>query len=310
MMLWNDKPYHSLDYELKKRFGEKVYRLSLNGGMTCPNRDGTIGTGGCIFCSAGGSGDFAADPALSVSAQLRDARMRLQNKRPVRRYIAYFQAYTNTYAPVPRLRSFFTEAISHPEVVLLSIATRPDCLGPEVVSLLAELNQIKPVWVELGLQTIHEDTASFIRRGYPLSTFEDAVHRLRACGIEVITHMILCLPGEDRERMLASIRYLNAVEIQGIKLQLLHILKGTDLAAFYGQHPFPVPTLEQYTDLILSCVECLRPDMVIHRLTGDGPGDQLIAPLWTRSKRHVLNTIHQAFRARDTWQGRYYQPPA
>ena len=310
MMLWNDKPYHSLDYELKKRFGEKVYRLSLNGGMTCPNRDGTIGTGGCIFCSAGGSGDFAADPALSVSAPLRDARMRLQNKRPVRRYIAYFQAYTNTYAPVPRLRSLFTEAISHPEVVLLSIATRPDCLGPEVVSLLAELNQIKPVWVELGLQTIHEDTASFIRRGYPLSTFEDAVHRLRACGIEVITHMILCLPGEDRERMLASIRYLNAVEIQGIKLQLLHILKGTDLAAFYGQHPFPVPTLEQYTDLILSCVECLRPDMVIHRLTGDGPGDQLIAPLWTRSKRHVLNTIHQAFRARDTWQGRYYQPPA
>ena len=310
MMLWNDKPYHSLDYELKKRFGEKVYRLSLNGGMTCPNRDGTIGTGGCIFCSAGGSGDFAADPALSVSAQLRDARMRLQNKRPVRRYIAYFQAYTNTYAPVPRLRSLFTEAISHPEVVLLSIATRPDCLGPEVVSLLAELNQIKPVWVELGLQTIHEDTASFIRRGYPLSTFEDAVHRLRACGIEVITHMILCLPGEDRERMLASIRYLNAVEIQGIKLQLLHILKGTDLAAFYGQHPFPVPTLEQYTDLILSCVECLRPDMVIHRLTGDGPGDQLIAPLWTRSKRHVLNTIHQAFRARDTWQCRYYQPPA
>ncbi len=310
MMLWNDKPYHSLDYELKKRFGEKVYRLSLNGGMTCPNRDDTIGTGGCIFCSAGGSGDFAADPALSVSAQLRDARMRLQNKRPVRRYIAYFQAYTNTYAPVPRLRSLFTEAISHPEVVLLSIATRPDCLGPEVVSLLAELNQIKPVWVELGLQTIHEDTASFIRRGYPLSTFEDAVHRLRACGIEVITHMILCLPGEDRERMLASIRYLNAVEIQGIKLQLLHILKGTDLAAFYGQHPFPVPTLEQYTDLILSCVECLRPDMVIHRLTGDGPGDQLIAPLWTRSKRHVLNTIHQAFRARDTWQGRYYQPPA
>ena len=310
MMLWNDKPYHSLDYELKKRFGEKVYRLSLNGGMTCPNRDGTIGTGGCIFCSAGGSGDFAADPALSVSAQLRDARMRLQNKRPVRRYIAYFQAYTNTYAPVPRLRSLFTEAISHPEVVLLSIATRPDCLGPEVVSLLAELNQIKPVWVELGLQTIHEDTASFIRRGYPLSTFEDAVHRLRACGIEVITHMILCLPGEARARMLASIRYLNAVEIQGIKLQLLHILKGTDLAAFYGQHPFPVPTLEQYTDLILSCVECLRPDMVIHRLTGDGPGDQLIAPLWTRSKRHVLNTIHQAFRARDTWQGRYYQPPA
>lgn len=304
MMLWNDKPYHSLDYELKKRFGEKVYRLALNGGMTCPNRDGTVGTGGCIFCSAGGSGDFAADPALSVSAQIEEARMRLRNKRPVRRYIAYFQAYTNTYAPVPRLRSLFTEAISHPEIALLSVATRPDCLQPEVVSLLAELNRIKPVWVELGLQTMHEDTASFIRRGYPLSVFEDAVRRLRACGIEIITHMILCLPGEDRDRISASIRYLNTMDIQGIKLQLLHILKGTDLAAFYEQHPFPIPTLEEYTDLVLSCVELLRPDIVIHRLTGDGPKDQLIAPLWTRSKRHVLNTIHQAFRARNTWQGR------
>lgn len=304
MMLWNDKPYHALDYELKRRFGEKVYRLALNGGMSCPNRDGTLGTGGCIFCSAGGSGEFAADAALSVTQQIQEAKARLQKKRPVNRYIAYFQAYTNTYAPVPYLRSLFLEAIRQPEIVLLSIATRPDCLGPDVLALLAELNRIKPVWIELGLQTMHEDTAAWIRRGYPLSVYEDAVARLRAEGIEVVTHVILGLPGEDLRRMHETIRYLNAQDIQGIKLQLLHILKGTDLAALYEEQPFLVPSLEEYTDWILSCVERLRPDLVIHRLTGDGPKDLLIAPLWTRSKRHVLNTIHQAFRTRDTWQGR------
>ena len=240
MILWNDKPYHSLDYELKKRYGEKVYRLALNAGMTCPNRDGRIGTGGCIFCSAGGSGDFAADSALSIHGQIEQARIRLQNKRPVNRYIAYFQAYTNTYAPVSYLRSVFTEAILHPDIALLSIATRPDCLEPPVLDLLTELNQIKPVWIELGLQTMHENTAAFIRRGYPLSTFEDAVRRLRDRGIEIITHVILGLPGEDRDRMLETIRYLNTRDIQGIKLQLLHILKGTDLAAHYEQQPFEV----------------------------------------------------------------------
>ena len=251
MMLWNDKPYHSLDYELKKRFGEKVYRLALNGGMSCPNRDGKIGTGGCIFCSAGGSGDFAADPSLSVTEQIEEAKTRVQNKRPVRRYIAYFQAYTNTYAPVPYLRSIFSEALSRPEIVLLSIATRPDCLGKEVLDLLEELNRIKPVWVELGLQTVHEDTAAFLRRGYPLSVYEEAVRGLRKRGIEVITHVILGLPGENTERMFCTIRYLNRQDIQGIKLQLLHILKGTDLAAFYKQQPFFVPSLEEYTRWVL-----------------------------------------------------------
>ncbi len=307
MILWNDKPYHSLDYELKKRYGEKVYRLALNAGMTCPNRDGRIGTGGCIFCSAGGSGDFAADSALSIHGQIEQARIRLQNKRPVNRYIAYFQAYTNTYAPVSYLRSVFTEAILHPDIALLSIATRPDCLEPPVLDLLTELNQIKPVWIELGLQTMHENTAAFIRRGYSLSTFEDAVRRLRDRGIEVITHVILGLPGEDRDRMLETIRYLNTRDIQGIKLQLLHILKGTDLAAHYEQQPFEVFTLESYVRMILSCTEILRPDIVIHRLTGDGPGNLLIAPLWSRSKRHVLNAIHQAFRSQNTWQGKYFQ---
>lgn len=290
---------------MKKHFGEKVYRLTLNGGMTCPNRDGRIGYGGCIFCSAGGSGEFAADPSLSIRQQINAAKKLLEKKRTARRYIAYFQAYTNTYAPVSYLESIFTEAISCPEIAALSIATRPDCLEPPVVDLLDELNRQKPVWVELGLQTMHEDTASFIRRGYPLSTFEDALERLRARGIEVITHVILGLPGEDMDRMLQTIRYLNARDIQGIKLQLLHILKGTDLAVLFEAHPFPVFTLEEYVRTVVSCVERLRPDIVIHRLTGDGPKDLLIAPCWSRSKRHVLNTIHQAFRLQDTWQGKY-----
>lgn len=307
MRYWNDRPYHSLDYELKERFGEKVYRLALNGGMSCPNRDGHIGRGGCIFCSGGGSGEFAADASLSITEQIESGKRLLSGKRPVHKYIAYFQAFTNTYGPAAYLRSIFTEAISHPEVVLLSVATRPDCLPPEVVELLAELNRIKPVWVELGLQTIHEDTAAFIRRGYELPVFEDAVRRLRSQGIEVIVHVILGLPGEDRERMLETVRYLNAQPIQGIKLQLLHILKGTDLALFYERNPFPVFTLEEYVQMILSCVGILRPDMVIHRLTGDGPKDLLIAPTWSLAKRHVLNRIHQEFLRQDVWQGKYYE---
>lgn len=291
---------------MKNRFGEKVYRLALNGGMSCPNRDGRIGYGGCIFCSKGGSGEFASDPSLSIRRQIQEARTLLRDKRPVRKYIAYFQAFTNTYAPVPYLRAIFTEAISQPEIVLLSVATRPDCLQPEIVELLSELNQIKPVWVELGLQTIHEDTARLIRRGYELPVYEDAVQRLRAAGIEVITHVILGLPGEDRGQMLQTVEYLNTQDIQGIKLQLLHILKGTDLAALYEQHPFPVFSMEEYVDLVISCTELLRPDMVIHRLTGDGPKELLIAPLWSSAKRQVLNTIHQEFKRRNTWQGRQY----
>ncbi len=307
MKLWNDKPYHSLDYELKKHFHEKIYRLALNAGMTCPNRDGRIGYGGCIFCSGNGSGDFAPDPALSISQQIETGRQKLAAKRPVSKYIAYFQAYTNTYAPVSYLRKVFTEAISRPEIVLLSIATRPDCLEPDVLKLLSELNRIKPVWVELGLQTIHEDTASFIRRGYSLPVFTDAVSRLRFCGIEVITHVILGLPGEDKKRMLETIQYLNMQDIQGIKLQLLHILKGTDQALYYEKNPFPVFTLEEYVDMIISCIQMLRPDIVVHRLTGDGPKELLIAPLWSSAKRQVLNTIHKHFRAQDTWQGKYYK---
>lgn len=305
-MRWGEKPYHSLDYELKKQFGEKVYKLALNGGMTCPNRDGKVGTRGCIFCSQGGSGDFAASASLSISEQIDFEERLLLTKRPVKKYIAYFQAYTNTYGEPSYLRRIFTEAISRPEIAALSIATRPDCLSEEILDLLEELNHKKPVWVELGLQTIHEKTASFIRRGYPLSCFEEAVHNLHLRRLTVIVHVILGLPGETKEEMLDTVSYLNHQPIQGIKLQLLHILKQTDLADYYEAHPFHVLEMEEYVSLIADCLELLSPDITVHRLTGDGPKDLLIAPLWSTKKRSVLNAIHQELKKRHTWQGRNF----
>lgn len=303
MKKWGEKPYHSLDYMLKERFGEKVYKVTLNGGMSCPNRDGKIGTRGCIFCSAGGSGDFAADAALSITEQIDSQIAILSQKRPIQKYIAYFQAYTNTYAPVAYLEKIFTEAISHPKVVALSIGTRPDCLDEEVVSLLSRLNQQKPVWVELGLQTIHESTARYIRRGYPLSCFEDALSRLRREDIEVIVHTILGLPGESHEDILATMDHLSRMDIQGIKLQLLHVLRGTDLAADYGSGLFRTYEKEEYLSLLIDCLAHLREDIVIHRITGDGPKDLLIAPLWASRKREVLNLLHHRMKEEQAFQG-------
>ena len=316
-MDWNQKPYHSLDYELKRRFGRKIYKLSLDGGMTCPNRDGTLGNRGCIFCSSGGSGDFAAQACPDVWEQIEAAKARVRRKMPPESsamapsapsYIAYFQSYTGTYAPLPRLRSLFERAVSHPDVALLSVATRPDCLPDETVSLLAGLNRRKPVWVELGLQTVHEDTARFIRRGYGFPVFEDACRRLKAAGITVVVHVILGLPGEDRERMLETITrmadFSRAGLIDGIKLQLLHVLKGTDLADYYQNHPFPIFSMEEYIDFVIDCAELLPPELVIHRLTGDGPKSLLVAPSWSGNKRLVLNTLARRFKERNTWQGR------
>lgn len=306
-MKWLEKPYHSLDYMLKERFGEKVYKLTLNGGMSCPNRDGKLGTGGCIFCSAGGSGDFAGDPAQSIDRQIAQQKELICKKRPVNTFIAYFQAYTNTYAPVEYLRALFTQALSHPEVAALSIGTRPDCLGEDVLDLLSQLNRIKPVWVELGLQTIHPATARYIRRGYPLSCFEEAVKNLHARDLDIIVHTILGLPGETTEQMLQTISFLNHQPIQGIKMQLLHVLKGTDLADDYLAGKFSVLSQEAYVDLVISCLEHLSPDIVVHRITGDGSRDLLIAPLWSSAKRTVLNEIHHQMKERNTWQGKYYK---
>lgn len=304
MMKWGEKPYHSLDYMLRERFGEKVYKVTLNGGMSCPNRDGKLGTRGCIFCSAGGSGDFAADSSLSITKQIDRQISILSAKRPIHKYIAYFQAFTNTYAPVEYLEKIFTEALAHPGIAALSIGTRPDCLGKDVIALLSRLNRQKPVWVELGLQTIHEKTAAYIRRGYPLSCFEDAVRRLRSEDIEVIVHTILGLPGESTQDILNTMKYLNHQDIQGIKLQLLHVLRGTDLASDYEKGLFRTYERDEYISLVISCLEHLRPDMVIHRITGDGPKDLLIAPLWASRKREVLNLLHHQMKENHNYQGR------
>ena len=303
---WGERRYYSLDYELKNTFGEKVYKITLNGGMTCPNRDGRCGTGGCIFCSAKGSGDFAGSAALPIEAQLAKGKKDLAQKRPIRSYIAYFQAFTNTYAPVDYLENIFSRAVRDPDVKVLSVATRPDCLGEDVLCLLERLNRIKPVWIELGLQTIHPRTAEYIRRGYPLEVFDKAVSDLRAAGIRVIVHVILFLPGETEEMMMETIDYLNRTDIQGIKLQLLHILRGTDLALDYEKSHFYVPDMETYIRVLGRCVARLRPDISIPRLTGDGPKDLLIAPLWTGAKRTVLNRFQQYLKENDIWQGKEY----
>lgn len=305
---WNGKPYHSFDYMLKERFGEKIYKVALDAGMTCPNRDGTLGSRGCIFCSAGGSGDFAGSRQDSITQQIEKQAASIRQKRGVAKFIAYFQAYTNTYAPVDYLRKIYTEAISHPDIVAISIGTRPDCLGEDILQLLDELNQKKPVWLELGLQTIHETTARYIRRGYPLSCFEQAVSELRKRNLDVIVHTILGLPGESKNDILSTIEYLNHGDIQGIKLQLLHVLKGTDLAEDYLAGKFQVYSMEEYLELVIDCLEHLNPEIVIHRLTGDGPKDLLIAPLWSSAKRTVLNTLHRECKLRHAFQGKQYKP--
>ena len=296
--------YYSLNRYLREVFGEKVYKLALDGGMTCPNRDGTLDTRGCIFCSAGGSGDFAEGRCGSISAQIARARERIRGKTGAEKFIAYFQSYTNTYAPVEKLEALFTEAIAEPSVAALSVGTRPDCLPEEVVALLGRLNRIKPVWVELGLQTIHPQTARYIRRGYELQVYEDALGRLRAAGITVIVHVILGLPGESREMMLETVDYLSGVHRpDGIKLQLLHVLEGTDLAEDFRAGRFRTMEMGEYFGLLFECLQRLPPDMVIHRLTGDGPKKSLLAPLWTGDKKRVLNTLNRELEDRDIRQG-------
>ncbi|MDO4555910.1 MAG: TIGR01212 family radical SAM protein [Lachnospiraceae bacterium] len=295
---------NTLNQYYKQLFGEKVYKLSLDGGFTCPNRDGTLGTRGCIFCSAGGSGDFAADRRLSISEQIIVAKELFSCKSVGRKYIAYFQAFTNTYAPLSHLQKLYEEALAPEEIVGIAIGTRPDCVFDETFSLLEKINQRKPVFLELGLQTIHEQSANFIRRGYQLPVFETAVLKSHQAGLNTVVHIILSLPGESRQDIFETIAYLNRLPIDGIKLSMLHILKGTDLADYYDKHPFPVYEFEEYVELVIDCLERLRPDIVIHRLTGDGPAGLLIVPDWSRNKRAVLNQIHKRMKERNTWQGR------
>lgn len=309
---WYGKPYYSLDAYCKNTYGEKLYKIALNAGLSCPNRDGTLGTGGCIFCSAGGSGDFAVSTAEfpSISEQLTAGKALFHNKQIGQRYIAYFQAYTNTYGPLPYLDKIYHEALQEPSVAGISIATRPDCIPEEVMTLLVNLKAEFPdkfVWIELGLQTIHEETARIIRRGYSLDVYDRCVIRLQQLDIPVVTHVILGLPSETREHVLETISHLNILGIRGIKLQLLHILKGTDLASMYIQGDYIPLTKEAYLDLAIDCLEHLSPDMIIHRVTGDGPKDLLLAPLWSLNKRDVLNSLHREMKHRNTYQGRLYR---
>lgn len=284
--------YTSLNQYLKNRFGTKVYKIALNGGFTCPNRDGTLCTRGCIFCSKGGSGDFAESRALDIKTQIELGKSRVSRKIKDGKYIAYFQAFTNTYACVDRLESLYMQAIEHEDIIALSIGTRPDCLGDEVIELLERLNKIKPIFVELGLQTIHEDSAKYIRRGYELSVYDDAVSRLHKAGLNVVTHLIIGLPNETKNDMLKSVEYVCRVT-DGIKLQLLHILKGTDLEAQYNDGKIKVLTLDEYCDIICDCIKIIPKNVVVHRLTGDGAKKDLIAPLWSADKKNVLNTLNK-----------------
>ena len=285
--------YTTLSDHYRAKFGCKVYKLSIDGGFTCPNRDGTLGIGGCIFCSAAGSGEFAAGPDSSISAQLEKAKNRVSAKNKDGKYIAYFQSFTNTYAPVEILREKYLAAIAPEDVVGLAIGTRPDCLPEDVMALLSEINQIKPVTVELGLQTVHKPSVAYIRRGYVNQVYFDAVARLNAAHIEVVTHIILGLPGETAQMAAETTRQAVNAGTDGVKFHLLHVLRGTDLATDYEAGKFQCLTLEEYTQWLKLCLEEVPPSVVVHRLTGDGAKRDLIAPLWSGDKKRVLNYLHQ-----------------
>ncbi len=297
-----NKHYYSLNDYLQKTFGEKVYKLSLDLGLTCPNRDGTLDNRGCIFCLAGSS-HFAACEG-SISEKIENAKSLVAKKTKAERFIAYFQSFTNTYAPLEYLKAVFYEAAERTDIVALSIATRPDCLPESVIALLAELNAIKPIWVELGLQTSNEKSAEYIRRCYKNEVYTDAVKRLKAAGIQVITHIILGLPNETPSDMLASVDFAVAAGTDGIKLQLLHILRGTDLYEEYSKGSFSALTLEEYTDILFECIERLPENIVVHRITGDAPKKFLVSPLWSADKKRVMNHISRELELRGIKQGR------
>ena len=303
--------YYSVNDYLKEVYKEKVYKIAIDAGLTCPNRDGSLDTRGCIFCSAGGSGDFAVSRKEfpTISAQIEAGIELFSGKKVGNYFIAYFQAYTNTYGPIEYLEKIFSEALMHPSIVGISIATRPDCLGEDVLAMLSALKERFPnkfIWIELGLQTIHEDTARYIRRGYSLQVFENALENLQTREIPVIAHVILGLPFETKKQILQTIDYLAKKQIFGIKLQLLHILKGTDLAEEYAKNLFSVYEKDEYIDLVIDCIERLPKNMVLHRVTGDGPKNLLIAPLWSGNKKDVLNALHHRLKERGAYQGRFF----
>ena len=298
--------YYTLNEYLQNTFGCKVYKLSLSLGTTCPNRDGTVGVGGCIFCSERGSGDFAENVTLSITEQIEKAKQRVGSKIKSNKYIAYFQSFTSTYVSYNSLEKALNEAVGHPDIVAVSVATRPDCLTDEAIELMKELNKTKPVWVELGLQTIHKSTADYIRRGYGLSVFDDAVKRLKGADLKVIVHMIIGLPNETEEMIFETASYIGNSGADGVKLQLLHILENTDIAKDYLSKKFRLPSLEEYARTIAGCIKRLPPDTVIHRITGDGSKCELIAPLWSADKKLTYQYLLDYFREIELTQGELF----
>jgi hypothetical protein len=305
-MLWGDKRFHTWNHEMRRQFGTKVFKVMLDAGFTCPNRDGTIATGGCTFCSARGSGDFAGSRRDDLITQFNTVRDRQHRKWPNAKYIGYFQAYTNTYAPVSELREYYEAILAQPGVVGLSIATRPDCLPDDVVEYLAELNERTYLWLEMGLQTIHESTSQLINRAHDTECYYDAVRRLRKHGIRVCTHIIYGLPGEDYDMMMDTARAVAAMDVQGIKIHLLHLMRKTPMVRQWKEGLVRFLEMDEYVNLVADTLEILPPDMVVHRLTGDAPRDLLIGPMWSLKKWEVLNAIDRELERRNTWQGKYF----
>lgn len=302
--MWNNKYYHTFDYEMKKIFGEKTIKLSIDGGFTCPNRDGTLGSRGCIFCSERGSGDFNSDKSKSIAKQIEEQKIIMSRKWKSNTYIAYFQNYTNTYDTVENLRKKFYEALGCENIKGLAIATRPDCIDDEILELLDELNSKTFLWVELGLQSSSDATASFLRRGYKTEQFDKTYKKLKEQNIKVVVHLILGIPGESKAQMLNSVKYTSEKNVWGIKLHMLHILKNTDLSKYYEQTKFKILTLEEYVATICDALELINPETVIHRLTGDGKRSELIEPLWTLDKLKVLSDIDNELKIRKSYQGK------
>jgi hypothetical protein len=305
MKLWDKKRYHSLNYHLRQKFGQKVFKISLDAGFTCPNRDGTLSRKGCYFCSLRGSGDFAGDRKTDLEAQFVQVKEMMHKKWATGKYIAYFQAFSNTYGPVNRLRDIYEAALSQPGIVGLAVATRPDCLEDEVLELLAELNQRTHLWVELGLQSVHKRTADLVNLQYDFEVFHSSLIKLQERNIETCVHIILGLPGEDREDMLITGRTIASLPVQGLKIHLLHLMKGTPLVKFYEQNRLKFLSQDEYVNLVVDILEILPPDMIIHRLTGDSPRDLLIGPRWSLNKWQVLNSIDNRLIERNTWQGKW-----
>ncbi len=306
-LYWGEKRYHSLNYHLREKFGHKVFKIPLDAGLSCPNRDGTLSAGGCSFCSLRGSGDFAGDRSCSIPEQFRQLEAVMHRKWKQGSYIAYFQAFTNTYGPVEHLREIYSSALREPGVVGIAIATRPDCLPEEVLDLLAELNSRTYLWVELGLQTIHKKTADAMNMHYDFNTFVNALNRLRQRNIETCTHIIFGLPGESQQDMMATGRTVAGLDVQGLKIHLLHLMQDTKLAEMFIHQPFPFLTREEYVDLVADLLEILPPDIIIHRLTGDSPRRLLIGPQWSLNKWEVLNRIDQRLIEKESWQGKKYR---